>query len=445
MQPKVCFLFLLPLIAASSLFAQPAGVASRTDGVTVHYYATLHEAFSAAEGTSIDQPDEITLLADLVLDEPLTVADGKHIRLVAGGSNRTIHRSPNLIEFPVLWVNGVGASLTLGKQNMEFELTLTGGISYPFLEAHAPLVAVSGADAKLIMYDNVTLQNNINNGNPLDTSHYELGGGVFIRTQGDIQDRQAEFIMKGGTIRGNTNDIQISMASGGAVQVAGFGIFTMEGGVIMANTARLNGGGIQIGGRGTFKKTGGIVYGSNAPAAYRNIALSGSGTPNTYRHAVSVTTGNTAYYRNDTVGENDNLSYTGSPWGRIGVFGEGEKWDNLDKALRRRIIAIALPFLALAVCVFLIYRRITFKKLLKIAQEAAATTPETVFENVNMTGREREISTLLLTKLSMKQISVIMELTYATADYHARKLYRKLNIQGRTELLIKSKGMGSRE
>jgi DNA-binding NarL/FixJ family response regulator len=39
----------------------------------------------------------------------------------------------------------------------------------------------------------------------------------------------------------------------------------------------------------------------------------------------------------------------------------------------------------------------------------------------------------------MKQIAAVMELTYATADYHARKLYRKMGVQNRTELLIQVK------
>jgi DNA-binding NarL/FixJ family response regulator len=37
----------------------------------------------------------------------------------------------------------------------------------------------------------------------------------------------------------------------------------------------------------------------------------------------------------------------------------------------------------------------------------------------------------------MKQIADVMELTYATADYHARKLYRKMGVQNRTELLLR--------
>jgi DNA-binding CsgD family transcriptional regulator len=417
----------------------PAQVASRTDGVTVYYYASLREALAATvEGASIDRPDEITLLADLVLDEPLTVADGRHIRLVAGGADRTIRRSANFIRFPVIWVNGDSASLTLGKPGMEYELIVDGGrLNSPPIEAHTPLVAVSGPGSKLIMYDKVTLQNNKNTGTPAGTSYYENGSGVLIRTQGDITNRQAEFIMKGGTVRGNMNDVQTPLAGAAGVMISGFGIFTMEGGAIMNNTARTTGGGLGVGSRGSFKKTGGIIYGSNSPAGYRNTVLNGTGLPKKYGYAVWVSIMNPeSQYRNDTVGENENLSYTGVPRGN-GIFGEGDKWDNPDKVFRRMLIAVILTVLALAVCVFLIYRKITFKRLMKIAQTAADTATETVFENVHLTIREKEIGKLLLKGFSMKQIASVMHIAYTTVDYHSRKLYRKLGVQNRTELLLR--------
>jgi DNA-binding CsgD family transcriptional regulator len=435
----------LLFVLCANAFGQTA---SRTDGVTVHYYASIYEAVAAAGmavddqeaagatvAASIDQPDEITLLADIVLDTPLSVAGGVHIRLVAGGSDRTIRRSANLIEYPVIWVNGEGAILSLGKPGMEHELVIDGGyLNSPPIKARTPLVAVSGPDSKLIMYDNVTIQNNYNNGTPIGTSHYEHGSGVFIRTQEDKKDQQAEFIMKGGTIRGNINDIQTPLCCGGGVFIAGFAVFTMEGGVIMNNTARLTGGGFHTGGRGSFKKTGGIVYGSKAPAGYRNTAVNGTGTPKTYGHAVCVASANPSFrYRNDTVTENDNLSFTGSGTGENYIFGEGDKWDNPDKALRRILLAVILPVLAFGVCVFLILRKRALQKLMKIAR----TAPEIVFENANLSDREMEVGKLLLTELSMKQIASVMKLAYTTVDYHAKNLYRKLDVQNRTELIVK--------
>jgi len=97
-----------------------------------------------------------------------------------------------------------------------------------------------GQDSKMIMLDGVTLQNNYNNAEVETGHHYRNGAGVFIRTEGDIPDRQAEFVMKGGVIQGNYNDVQSYIACGGGVFIAGFGIFRMEG------------GGFHTGGRGSF-------------------------------------------------------------------------------------------------------------------------------------------------------------------------------------------------
>jgi DNA-binding CsgD family transcriptional regulator len=223
------------------------------------------------------------------------------------------------------------------------------------------------------------------------------------------------------------------------VYISGFGLFTMEGGVITGNTARITGGGFHTGGRGSFTKTGGTIYGSNAPAALRNTVIEGAGSPKTYGHAVCVVIVKPAFhFRNDTVGENDNLSYTGMPtYEGYHIFGEGDKWDDPDKLFRRMLIAVILPVLPLAVGIFLLLRKRALKRLMKIAKEAADTAPETIFENVQLTAREKEVGALLLTELSMKNIASVMQLTYATADYHSRKLYRKLGLQGRTELIIR--------
>jgi DNA-binding CsgD family transcriptional regulator len=323
---------------------------------------------------------------------------------------------------------------------MGFELVIDGGcLNSPPIEAHCPLVAVSGPDAKLIMYDGVTLQNNKNRGSPLDTSYYENGAGVFIRTEGDVADRQAEFIMKGGTIRGNINDLQNPIAGGGGVQMTGFGIFTMEGGVIMNNTVRNTGGGFGIGSRGSFKKTGGIIYGSNAPDGFRNTALTGYNTPKNYGHAVWVSIINpSSQFRDDTVGENDNLSYSGVPRGN-GIFGKGEKWDNPDKALRRMLVAVILSFLALAVCGFLILRRRYLKRLAGIVQAAADTTPYIDLENMDLSDREKDLCELLVSNKPLKEIADILGKGYSGVHKSTQNLYKKLGIEGRTELLVRVK------
>ena len=423
----------------AGLFAQSelSLIASRSDGLTTLYYTTLHEAFEAADlSATADSPNEITVLADIILDEPLLIEDGVHLKLAAGNSDVTIRRGSDNIEHPVIWVKGEGASLHLGKPGMEFELFIDGG-SDSGIQAHAPLIALSGPDAKLFMYDKVYLQNNYNNGNVPGNSHYQNGAGVNIRTFPENSGRQAEFIMKGGTIRGNKNDVLSRVAKGGGVLIRGFGIFTMEGGVIMDNTAQMTGGGFHTDSRGSFKKTGGIIYGANARTGYRNTALDGIGKPPNYGHAVSVSVIDHQFfhYRNDTVTENEYLSYTGAPEGN-GIFGEGEKWDTSEKNIWERLFLIILFVFLFAIPVFIIVWKLTFKnRMEKVLKNNPA--PEFDFENMGLSPREKEICGLLLTELSIKQIAYALKITYSGVNYHIKNLYQKLDINKRAELFTK--------
>ncbi len=285
---KICAFFLL--FTASTAFAETTPpAASRIDGVTIHYYSTLYEAFEAASGISIDEPDEITVLSDLILDKPIIIDTLKHIRLTAADGNRTIQRGSGNLELPMFSVLGNSASLTLGKPYMGSELIIDGGyLNAASIEALAPIIALNGHGAKLIMYDKVILQNNYNIGAGVGTSTNRNGAGVFIRTFNDESENIAEFIMKGGVIRGNINNTQNPIPCGGGVFIAGFGMFTMEGGEIMNNTAYRSGGGFHTGSRGSFRKTGGIIYGSDAPDGYRNKVINGSGSPKVFGYAVCV-------------------------------------------------------------------------------------------------------------------------------------------------------------
>jgi DNA-binding CsgD family transcriptional regulator len=113
------------------------------------------------------------------------------------------------------------------------------------------------------------------------------------------------------------------------------------------------------------------------------------------------------------------------------------RWDTPDKALLRVLFAIVLPILVSIVCAFVILRKRYLKKLNKIIQEAADTTPEIDLENMGLTKREKEICELLLSNSNLKEIATILRLTYAGAHFHARKLYKKLGIENRTELLVR--------
>jgi len=315
-----------------------------------------------------------------------------------------------------------------------------GESNEPPIIAHSSLIAVMGSNSKLIMYDNVFIQNNYNNGMPLVTSYHKHGSGIFLYTPNDMM--PSEFIMKGGTIRGNTNNVNSSYASGGGVLILENGIFTMEGGIIMNNTAQFNGGGFFMLGKGTFKKTGGIIYGIEASAGLRNIVLEGAGSPKIYGHSVCIAVLFPVIYRlrNDTVKENDNLTFYGSI-GENGTFGEGEKWDTPNKTFQRNMIFIILPLIILCVFTFLIIWQISLRNQKKLFElhitQTDYTSVEIDFEKLNITPREKQILELLLTDLSLKQIAYDMKLTYSGAVFHTKNLYRKLGIHSRAELFVK--------
>ena len=422
-------------------------VASQSDDDNIFYYETLHEAYEAAVSfnSSIETPVEITLLKDIVLDESLVVGSNVHIRFVTGDSPVIIQRGVNNLQYPLIWIRGENASITLGKPAMEQELFIDGGyLNEPPIFAQSSLIAAMGPNSKLIMYDKVTIQNNYNDGVPLVTSGYKHGSGIFISSAD--AGKPSEFIMKGGTIRGNTNNVNNTYASGGGVLIINYGIFSMEGGSVMNNTAQINGGGLCVIGGGTFIKTGGIIYGNNAPAGLRNIVLEGAGSPKTYGHSICVAVLFPVIfrYRNDTVKENDNLSYFGS-LGENGIFGDGEKWNTPNKVFRRNIFIVIFSLLAFCTVVFFIILQLSLKKRKRqFEQQASSYTPYDVctlpvidFEGLNITVKEKEILDWLLTDLSIKQIAFNLKLTHSGVNFHIKKLYQKLNVHSRPELFAK--------
>jgi DNA-binding CsgD family transcriptional regulator len=209
----------------------------------------------------------------------------------------------------------------------------------------------------------------------------------------------------------------------------------MEGGEIMNNTAYRSGGGFHTGSRGSFKKTGGIIYGSDAPAEYRNKVINGSGSPKTFGYAVCVALMDHPpfQYRDNTVRENDFLSYIGSPTVN-GVFGEGEKW-TIPKTISRPwwiIVIASLIATALAFGCVLFFLSVKRKQQAIPAENTAAVEPL-----VELSPREREIFDLLLTDIPVKHIAHNLKITYSGVNFHIKNLYSKLNIQSRTELLVK--------
>jgi DNA-binding CsgD family transcriptional regulator len=59
-----------------------------------------------------------------------------------------------------------------------------------------------------------------------------------------------------------------------------------------------------------------------------------------------------------------------------------------------------------------------------------------IFKKYRLTKREIEVCKLLLQGYTMRQISGILSLAYPTVNTYCTSVYRKLNINSRTELLL---------
>jgi DNA-binding CsgD family transcriptional regulator len=57
--------------------------------------------------------------------------------------------------------------------------------------------------------------------------------------------------------------------------------------------------------------------------------------------------------------------------------------------------------------------------------------------NLELTPREQEIFTMLLTGKAPKEIAFTLKISPYTVNFHQKNLYRKLGIQSRAELFAK--------
>ena len=55
----------------------------------------------------------------------------------------------------------------------------------------------------------------------------------------------------------------------------------------------------------------------------------------------------------------------------------------------------------------------------------------------DLTKREREILTLMLTSKAPKEFAKILKVSYHTVDFHRKNLYRKLGVKSRVELFTR--------
>jgi hypothetical protein len=200
-------------------------------------YTTLADAINASSAGRADNPFVINVTEDLDLAAVLTIASGKHIKLVSA-SGATLERTSSATG--KLFKVQSGGSLTIGSG-----ITVDGNKGEVGQANNSSLVYVNGGDFTL--EDGATLKDNASGGR---------GGGVYVN--------DGNFTMKGGTISGN------SASYGGGVYVV-LGTFTLEGGTVygsgagdgLANTASESGAALEKfdGSTAVFGAGGGSVGG----------------------------------------------------------------------------------------------------------------------------------------------------------------------------------------
>ncbi len=100
------------------------------------------------------------------------------------------------------------------------------------------------------------------------------------------------------------------------------------------------------------------------------------------------------------------------------------------------LLLLGLGLVALLTWLYLLYQKIQTDDLLSSirASHEERKTPEQTLCALNLTPREQEVAQLLLTGDSNKIIAAKLHISQPTVGFHTKNLYRKLNIQSRSEL-----------
>jgi hypothetical protein len=189
-------------------------------------------------------------------------------------------------------LSGTGTGLTViavwGESQIRFEhIRIEGGTNKLFSGAGIQIMGQS----QVVLGEGAMVQNN-----HCQTSGGGVavgGSGIFIMEAGEISGNTAHggsgvlvigdpakgsggtFIMKDGKIAGNIS--KGNQGSGGGVAVVANGSsFTMQGGVISANTSTVKGGGVAVGENGIFTMEGGEISGNTAQNSGGGVAVSSS-------------------------------------------------------------------------------------------------------------------------------------------------------------------------
>ena len=73
--------------------------------------------------------------------------------------------------------------------------------------------------------------------------------------------------------------------------------------------------------------------------------------------------------------------------------------------------------------------------MFRTAESAPQAGLLALMQKRGLTAREQEIALLLLQGCLLKDCAVKLNISYGTVKFHAKNIYRKLGIAGRSELL----------
>ncbi|MBQ6901245.1 MAG: helix-turn-helix transcriptional regulator [Firmicutes bacterium] len=82
-----------------------------------------------------------------------------------------------------------------------------------------------------------------------------------------------------------------------------------------------------------------------------------------------------------------------------------------------------------------------FLDFVKLAKQEYQNALHVHPELVELSPREREVFTLLLTDMTLSEIADELYISYSSVHFHCKNVYRKLQLSSRKQLLIKYKDM----
>lgn len=81
----------------------------------------------------------------------------------------------------------------------------------------------------------------------------------------------------------------------------------------------------------------------------------------------------------------------------------------------------------------------SFLDFVKLAKQEYLNVLNVHPELAELSPREREVFTLLLTDMTLSDIADELFVSYSSVHFHCKNIYRKLQLSGRRQLLIKYK------